>query len=226
MGGSLYREDHSATDMTSPQAIEAFTMWTAFYTDYKYPVTADFYNRFRTGLIPMGIQPYTMYPILSVAAPEIKGKWAMSEIPGILHEDGTLDKRQAGAGMGGGILKQSKNADAAWELLKWWTSEDTQLSYSNGLESILGVSGRIPTANIDALLRMPWDRESRLALSRQQKQIQELPELPGGYDVARAIDQAYWNVVNNNEQPRKMLIKWSRIADEEITRKRLEYNVK
>ncbi len=224
-GGSLYQEDGKATNWTTPEAFDAFSMWTEFYTDYKFPVTADFYNRFRSGLMPMGVTAYTMYSTLTVAAPEIRGKWAMAEIPGIRQADGSIDRSQAGGGTGCGILENSHNKEAAWELLKWWTSEDIQLRYSNSVEAILGVSGRIATANVGAMQRLPWDKNSVTVLLKQWEQVDEVPEVPGGYFTAQAIDQAYWNVVNNNEDARKMLLEWGIAADAEITRKRAEFQV-
>ena len=224
-GGHLYRDDLRSTALTTPEAITAFKFWTAFYTDYKIPVTADFYNRFRSGLMPMGIQPYTMYSVFSVAAPEIKGRWVMAEIPGFEQPDGSVDNRQVGAGTGCAILNHSDNPQNAWEFLKWWTSPDTQLRYSNNVESILGVAGRVPTATIEALMRLPWDFGNAARLEKQWAKVQELPEVPGGYFVARSIDQAFWNVVNNNQNEKQMLLKWSKIADEEIWRKRREYNL-
>lgn len=224
-GGHLYSEDLRSTALTTPQAIAAFKFWTSFYTEYKIPVTADFYNRFRNGLMPMGIQPYTMYSVFSVAAPEIKGRWTMAEIPGFEQPDGSVDNRQVGAGSGCAILKHSKNPGNAWEFLQWWTSSETQLRYSNNVESILGVAGRVPTATTEALMKLPWDAGNAATLEKQWKKVQDLPEVPGGYFVARSIDQAYWNVVNNNQNEKQTLLQWSEIADEEIWRKRREYNL-
>lgn len=50
-------------------------MWTRFYTDYSFPLTYDFYNRFRTGEMPLGLAPYSMYNTLSALAPELDGLW-------------------------------------------------------------------------------------------------------------------------------------------------------
>ncbi len=109
--------------------------------------------------------------------------------------------------------------------LDWWTSAKTQLEYSNNCESILGVAGRVATANPDALKMMGWDKDSVNALISQWKMIKEVPEIPGSYYTARSIDQAYWNVVNNSKNPKDMIIKWAEISDREIERKRDQYDV-
>lgn len=226
MGGQLYKEDGSSTDLTSATAIKAFEFWTDFYTEYKFPVTADFFNRFRLGIMPLGIQAYTQYINLTMAAPEITGKWQMAPIPGFKQEDGSINNVQAGAGTGCGILKVSKNPHLGWEFLKWWTSAATQLEYSNNCESILGVSGRVATANVEALTKMGWTNESIKNLLAQLRMMQEVPEVPGSYYTSRCIDQAYWNVVNTGKNAKDMIIKWAEIADTEIQRKREQYNVK
>lgn len=226
MGGTVYNEEGSATALTTATGIKAFEFWTDFFNEYKFPVTADFFNRFRIGTMPMGIQNYTMYIQLTMAAPEIAGKWKMVPIPGYQNEDGTINNCQAGSGTGCGILRTSKNKEGGWEFLKWWTRADTQLGYSDNCESILGVSGRVATANPEALKQMAWDKDSLESLLSQWEQMQEVPEVPGSYYTARSIDQAYWNVVNNSKNAKDMIIKWAEISDMEIERKRNQYNVK
>lgn len=225
-GGKVYKNDLSATDLTSATALETFKYWTDFYNEYKFPVTADFFNRFRLGIMPLGIQSYTQYINLSMAAPEISGKWAMAPIPGFVDENGKLNNAQAGSGTGCGILGIAKNKKGGWEFLKWWTSAETQLAYSNNCESILGVSGRVATSNVEAFKQMGWDTKSLNALLTQWSRLQEIEEVPGGYYTARVIDQAYWNVVNNGKNSKDMMVKWAEIANQEITRKRKQYNVK
>ena len=65
--------------------------YTEFFTSYGCLVTFDFSNRFRTGEMPLGLADYTAYNQLSVFAPEIKGLWGFTDIPGIEKEDGTID---------------------------------------------------------------------------------------------------------------------------------------
>ena len=50
-----------------------------------------------------------------------------------------------------------------------------------------------------------------------------MAEIPGGYYVSRAIDQAFWNVLSMNENPKDMMRKWGEIADVEITTKINQY---
>ena len=222
-GLNLYNEAGTACMLDTPEAIKVFSEWTDYYTKLKFPIVADFYNRFRVGLMPLGVQPYNMYSILSAAAPEIKDRWEMVPIPGIEMEDGTVNNAEAGAGTGAVILKKSRNKDAAWKFIKWWTSAETQLRYSNNVESILGVVGRHATSNIEAFSKIPWTQEELDRLNQQWSMVKELPELPGGYYAARALDQAFWAVVNKTDTSNDAMLKWGYFANREIERKLKQY---
>lgn len=224
-GQKLYNDALDGLNLTNATAIDTFEWWTKLYTEYKFPITYDFFNRFRLGLMPMGIVGYTYYAQLTLAAPEIAEKWKMVEIPGTVAEDGSVNNIQAGSGTGCGILKVSKNPKGGWEFLKWWVSADTQLRYSNNCESILGVSGRVATSNPTALKQMAWDKESLEHIMAQWENLREVEEVAGGYYTARIIDQAYWNVVNNGKNAKDMIIKWAGFGDTEIKRKRDQYKL-
>ena len=175
------------------------------------------------GTIPLGIAAYTQYLTFAVAAPEIEGKWAVYELPGVRQADGTINRVSAGAGTGCAIMKSSKNKDAAWEFLKWWVSADTQYSYSFNCEAVLGQSGRSATANVEALSRLSWDKESLEVILNQWKNVTEVPEVPGSYYVSRSIDQAFWAVYNGEATEKEAITDWARTSDKEIKRKIAEY---
>lgn len=222
-GLSLYRDDGRSSTLTDTQVISAFEYWTDFYTKLKVPVTLSFYNRFRVGTCPLGIEQYTNYTTLKAAAPEIEGLWDVAELPGTVDADGSVNNATSGGGTGCCIMKTTKNKDAAWELLKWWTSADTQYVYSNNLESVLGSTGRIAVSNIEAFEKLMWDTDHKSNLIKAWKNVQEIPEVPGSYYATRAVDMAFWNVVNQNKNPKDVLLKWGAEVDQEINRKWAQY---
>lgn len=222
-GAELYNEDRNHCFLDSKLSYKAFSYWTEMYTKYKMPTTASFYNRFRIGTMPLGIELYTTYTQLKQAAPEIDGRWSIATVPGTRREDGTIDKTVSGAGTGCGILSSSQNKEEAWEFLKWWTSEDTQLKYNNNVESILGAISRSTTATTGAFEQMVWTAADLKVLMEQRSYIKEIPEVAGSYYVSRAVDQAFWSVVNDGEAPKDALMKWSDIANNEIERKIKQY---
>lgn len=76
-GGSFFTEDLRQTRFDSEEAVDAFVTWTNFFSRYGFPLSFDFYNRFRSGEMPIGIAAYTTYTMLESAAPEINGRWEM-----------------------------------------------------------------------------------------------------------------------------------------------------
>lgn len=222
-GLSFYTDDQKATTLTTEPMIKAFTEWTDYYTKMKLPVTMNFYNRFRTGDCPLGIDVYTTYTTLKAAASEIDGLWNVAELPGSVSEDGKISHISSGGGTACGILKSTKNSEMAWNLLKWWVSSDIQLSFSNNVEAILGPSARVAVANTEAFNKMSWDIDMKENIITAHDNVREIPEIPGSYYLSRSIDHCFWNVINSNKKPKNMLLQWGAEVDDEITRKWEQY---
>lgn len=222
-GLSIYNEEGNATAITSKKALDVFEQWTDFYLEYDFYKEADFYNRLRVGVMPLGIAPYTTYMSFYATAPEIRGRWSIAMVPGTEAEDGTINRSVAGSGTGCTIIKRSTKQKQAWEFLKWWTSAETQTRYNNNLQSLLGMIGRTAVSNVEAFNSLAWDKDDLAILNQQWQQVTEVGEVPGSYDVTRAIDQAFWTVIEDGTKVKDAVTKWSKVADREIERKIDEY---
>lgn len=222
-GLEVYSPDGKSTNLSDSQVAVTFNEWTDYYTKLKLPRTLDFYNRFRTGTCPLGISTHTMYTTLKAAAPEIDGLWNVALIPGTVLEDGTISNVSSGGGSSCSILKMTKNPKGAWEFLKWWTNAETQLAYSNEVESVLGPTGRVSVSTVEAFSNMEWDSDMKDTILTAMNQVEEIPEYPGSYYVSRSVYQSFWNVVENNQNPKEMLLKYAEEADVEIARKWKQY---
>ncbi len=222
-GGKFFNDELNECVVNNEVGLKAFTYWTDMYTKNKLPTTASFYNRFRIGTMPLGIEAYTQYTTIATAAPDIEGRWGISLVPGIEDENGNINHTVAGSGTGCAILKTSELQDEAWEFLKWWTRADTQLMYNNNVESIIGTISRTTTATLEAFSEMDWEEDDLQILLQQREWIEEIPEVPGSYYVSRSIDQAFWNVINNNGRVKDILDKQTAISTMEIQRKIDEY---
>lgn len=223
-GGSAYDERGTATAFASAMGIEAFEQLADFYTKYNVPQTLDQLTYFRTGEAPIVIAPYTFCNNLAAGAPEIEGLWGAAPVPGAAAADGTVNHTATGLATGTVIFANTDHPDASWEFLKWWTSADVQYEYGIEVETTLGESGRIATAAVDAMKRLPWDKEVAAVISQQLEWSRALPEVPGGYMSTRYIPTALRLVVNNNLYPRDALITYSGLIDEEIATKRQEFH--
>lgn len=220
--GTLYTEDLAKTNLDTAEAFDAFNFYTDLYVEYKLPVAFSLYNRFRTGEMPLGIEPYTSYATLMAAAPEISGRWSVHELPGFEGENG-LNNKTIGTATATVILKDSDSPDKAWEFLKWWTSAETQYRYSSDVESIVGIAARVPTANIEALQLLSWSRNDAKVILSQYKLAEFIPEVPGSYYVNRSLENAFYAVYTDGDAPKDALTKWSLMIDEEMERKSKEY---
>lgn len=224
-GGAYYKEDGTASGLDSEAAVQAFTQWSGNYADYKMPVTYDFANRFRTGEMPLAIADYTSYSYLSVFAPEIKGLWGFTVVPGYEDENGSVNHSVIAGQTASLILDTSDHKKEAWEFLKWWTSEETQTSYCTEVENILGVAGRVATANMDALENLSWSGRDMRQLKAQLEWVRVVPEIPGGYFTERHVKNAFYAVYNSKEDPRETLEDYVKTINNEITNKRIEFGL-
>ncbi len=216
---NFFNEELTETTFGSQLAIDAFTTWTEYYTDYDFQQTYDAFTRFRTGQMPVLLQNYTFYNQLAVAAPEIKGSWGMMQVPGTVQEDGTINHSSTSQGSGAMVLKGCEYQEDAWEFIKWFTSTDAQVEYANDIESLMGLMGRFETANIEALNSLSWSSEELELLTAQLKSQVEVPIIPASYAVTTNLMNAFRKVVNDAENPRDTLMWYNKDINDEIARK-------
>lgn len=223
--GEIYSQDKSRCILNHNTGVDAFTRWLELYTKYKIPQMMDILTRFRVGEAPIIISPYVFYNSIVVGAPEIKGLWEMAPIPGTRHKDGTIRRDEGGNVTGTIMLKNAKDKEATWEFMKWWTSSDTQVKYGREMEALQGPSARWPTANIDAMWKLPWSAKDAKSIREQWQWVKAVPEIPGGYYTGRNIDNAIRTVVIKGENPRETLLDYVKMINDEIILKRKEFGM-
>lgn len=186
-GVALYKEDCIETNLESEAAVATFEEMTDLYILHGLPLAYDFINRFRTGEMPLGIASYVVHNTLAVFAPELRGQWGFVPVPGVMQEDGTINRTvpvnltqlttgnaTAPQGTTGAIImEKSEKKEQAWEFLKWWTRADTQVRFGREMEALIGAAARWPTANVEAMLQLPWNVEEREALLEQCTGLRE-----------------------------------------------------
>ncbi|WP_258960925.1 extracellular solute-binding protein [Paenibacillus aquistagni] len=224
-GGDLYKNDGKESALDTELAIKTFMDWTDLYTTYKLPLTTDFVNRFRSGEMPIAIADYTRFNVISATAPELKGLWDFTVVPGTKQPDGTIRRDVPTSGTAAVMLAESEHKDEAWSFLKWWTSTETQAKYSLELEGVFGPSGRNATANLEAVARIPWQVQHYKTLMEQWKWAKGIPEVAGGYFTGRHLDNAFRSVVISNEDPREAIDLYTRYINDEIKKKRKEFGL-
>ena len=103
------------------------------------------------------------------------------------------------------MFSNSKDKEATWSFLEWWTSDKAQGTYGNNLESLLGTASRYNSANLNAFEGSLWDPAMRDAINRQRNEVTALPEIMGGYYTTRYFDFAFRDIVINGEELRESL---------------------
>ena len=192
-GGAFYSADGRSSALGTAQAMAGFKEFCELFTNYAVPISANFFNRFRTGVMPIGVGDHNMYILLSTSAPELAGQWDIAPLPGTRRADGTVDRSHGGlSGTCSMIFTQSQKQQAAWEYLKWWMEKDVQVAFARELEALIGIEARWNTANIQAFHDLPWDREHLETIQSQWEWVREAPMVLGGYFTTRYVNNA-WN---------------------------------
>lgn len=223
-GGDFYT-DRGLSALDSPEALAGFREWTELYTNYKITQQADFYNRMRTGEMPIGVSGFFTYVLLSVAAPELEGRWEMLPLPGKRRPDGQVDRTSGGYGQAVVIMDNSEKQDKAWEWAKWWTSTRAQARFGEELEALIGTEARWNTANVKALNQLPFPQKDIEAIQEQWRWFKEQPVTLGGYFTPRHIINAWNRVVLQGWNAREALEEAVKQIDRELIRKREEFGL-
>jgi ABC-type glycerol-3-phosphate transport system substrate-binding protein len=224
-GATVYDKDKRMCTLNTLPAVNCFIQWSEFYNKYNFPKFYSEINRFRTGEMPLLISSYTFYNTLALAAPEIQSLWSMAPIPGTRKNDGTIDRSVSSSGTACVIFENAKNPNASWELMKWWTSTETQVRYGREIEALQGSSARWPTANMQAMQELGWTTNITKQISEQWKYVIGIPEVPGGYYVGRSVDNAIKSVINSGEDAREIILDQVDKINKEIRNKRQEFGL-
>ena len=78
-------------------------------------------------------------------------------------------------------------------------------------------------SNVESFKGLSWNEGMLEQLLKAWDNVQEVPEYPGSYYISRSIYQSFWNVVNDNQNTKDMLMKYGKEADDEIDRKWKQY---
>ena len=228
MGGEMYADDGKRINLSSNVALSAFTELTDLFQSYRFPLTYDAANRFRTGEMPILIADYiSLYNQLTVFAPEIAGLWEFISLPGFEDENDTVDGINNCSVVtveGVCLMKGAEdNPEESWKFLEWFTRGDVQSSYSNELVAVVGQSSKNATANIEALKDLPWSSREYNNLMEQFNETVGITEYPGGYIITRYVDFAFMDVYNNGANATEAMLDYVTEINKEITRKRKEF---
>ncbi|MFD2615402.1 extracellular solute-binding protein [Paenibacillus gansuensis] len=223
-GGELFKKDGTGTAIDSESAVTGIKQMTDLFTVYNLPLNVpSFYNHFRDGSLPIGIADFASYVQLTAAAPEISGLWKIAPVPGVKAKDGTVERWQTGTGQSAVIFESSKRKKEAWEVLKWWTSKETQIKFGNRMQTIYGPTYKWNTANLEAFNQLPWPSEDIKVVQEQWKWLKDIPHIPGDYMLERQLSDAWNKIVFNGVNPRRAIEDATILTNREMAKKLEEF---
>ena len=230
-GGDMYNEEGTRTTVDTEAGVKAFDEYLRYFNDYGLPVIYDFVSRFRSGEMPIGICSYSQYNTLMVSAPEIKGLWDFTVIPGTVRVDENgnefIDRSDFITGNCTMMIATDNETvkQNSWEFMRWWAQPDTQVRFGREIEALLGSSARYATANRDAFSQLSWSYNDINVLNEQWDSTVGIREVPGGYYTGRHIANACRKVINEKTDSRETIIDYSIMINDEIDRKRREFGM-
>jgi len=224
-GGTLYSEDGMTTAINSEETLEGMQMMTDLFTVYNMPKEVpNFYQHFRYGTMPVGISDLATYLQLTIAAPEIAGKWSIAPHPGVLNEEtGEVERWAASGAQSSMILSASDQQEDAWKFLEWWMSTEVQTNFALRLQTTYGTEYLWNTANLEAFAQLPLPKEHIDTILTQWEFALEASRIPGAYMVEREISNAWNTIVFDDANPRITLDEATKTANREILYKMEEF---
>ncbi len=230
-GGDMYNSEGTKTEVDDEAGVKAFKDYIRYFNDYGLPTVYDFVSRFRSGEMPIGVAAYSTYNTLMVSAPEIRGLWDFTLIPGTerVAADGStyIDRSDFITGNATMMIATEDEdlRNKSWEFMKWWAEPDTQVRFGREIEALLGSSARYATANKDAFVRLSWSNDDIKVLDAQWDETVGIREVPGGYFTGRHITNAIRKVINEKTDSRETIIDYAVTINDEIKKKRIEFGL-
>ncbi|KAA0561206.1 extracellular solute-binding protein [Bacillus sp. CH30_1T] len=222
-GGDLYKEDGIGTRIDSEESLSGIQFMTGLNTIYSTPLQVpNFYNHFRYSTLPIGIGSFNEFVQLTAAAPEISGWWDISLHPGVKQKDGSVDRWATGSAQASMVF-EGDHKNEAWQVLKWWMSEETQTEFARNLQTQYGPEYMWNTANLNAFSQLPWPENFKETILAQWEYLREVPKTPYSYMVEREISNVWNEVVFDGENARSAVDDSVVTIDREMRRKLEEF---
>ena len=225
-GGSLYYDTAAGgTALGSEEAVAGFTQMTDLFTIYDMPVNIDnFYQHFRNGDLPIGIADYSVYNLLTNAAPELSSSWEIAVAPGVVQEDGTINNSTCGCAESTVIFKSdSAREQKAWEFVKWWSSTEVQAEFGQTLQITYGDDYMWTTANMEAFEQLPWDTDDKEVIKEFAANVVDVARVPGTYLLEREMSNTFNDIVVNGDNEQTRIDKAVKTINREFERKLEEF---
>ena len=226
MGGEIYAEDGLSTTFDREELVDAITFMTDIFNVYNLPQQVpNFFEHFRSGSLPVGIQTVDLYLQLKYAAPELNGQWGVLPIPGMIDDlTGEVVRWAPSYGKASILFEASSMKEEGFELIRWWNSAETQIRLLEQIKMVLGERYLYLPANLDALSGSLWDEELKEVALLQAEWARIPAVTPGSYIVERELTNIWNKIVIDKMNPRIAIDQSIPRINRELIRKFEEFN--
>ena len=207
-GGSIYADTVGDTTLDSEISLKGFREMTELFTVYNMPTdvpSPGFYQQFRDGTLPIGIADLATYNLLLNAAPELDGLWDIALFPGLINEEGEVERWTTGGAETMAIMSTTEMPDESWTFLKWWSSAEIQSKFGSLLQSTYGSEYIWPTANTEAFAALPLKSDHKKVIMEQMEWMTEAPWVLGTYMLERELSNAFISVTVDGVDARRAM---------------------
>ncbi len=233
-GGDFYDANGMTSGLNTEAAYEAFMEYANLYLQYNFVYAANFYMRFKSGEMPVGIADLTFYQQLNYSAPELNGKWAMLPVPGhkrVIDGEEVVDRSMSGLGTcciiinKDNVAEENRHYEESWAFLQWWLSDSVQAEYGREVEATFGVASRWNPANKNAAQTLPYTQDELDVINAQWEWLKESPNAMGGYYTSRYLLTALNQTVIQGLSGRIALEDAVKEINKEMRRKQSEFGI-
>ncbi len=222
-GASLYNAD-GLSGLSSDAAIQGIRFMAESFTVYGMPLTtANFYDSFRYGNLPIGVSNFETYLKLLTAAPEVEGLWDIDLYPATVAPDGQQYRYATGSAQAALMFANTDRPEEAWAFMKWWMSTETQVAFQEQLIMNYGLEYLWNSANVEAFRYSPIPQHHKDVILEQWQWLQEPVKLPGSYMQERELSNVWNRIVFDGVNPRVAIDASITIINREILRKMEEF---
>jgi len=223
-GGELFTPDGMRTAIEDPGAVAGINMMTRLSTHFGLSrEIPSFYQSFRNGNTPIGIAGFDQYMELMLAAPELLDSWSIALPPGVRNEDGSISREYMGVSSTNIIFAGTGNEEAAWELMKWYMSDEVQKEFVFQLATTYGMRLIFNSANIEAFRTISIKPEDLEIILEQWEQMREVQLVPGWYMLERGLSFLWNTVVFDGTRIMDAIHTTAETTNREITRRMREF---
>ena len=220
-GGQFFNPDGFSSALDKPESIKGFINYVELFTKHDFPKALAGITPFISGEQITYVDGLWTYTNLSMAAPQLTGKWKVDMVPGV-ERDGTLHNGSSAGSVLLGISAYSKRQEEAWQFLKWFLGSDVLTKVAN--EILAKSSGYMwLPANKEAMMQVNLPEDIKQVYFNQIEACVPVPYAINNLVQYRYIVLAIQKVVLQNEDPKKAILEAAEEMNRDMNRRKTEY---